>query len=149
MVFPLLSKVELRLIIFSGFLANSGPITAGDAQKGGHFVQLCDNRDIPLVFLQNSSMSGAPGCDAATLKERAKLVQCLSVVRVPRISLNVGGVTGDENYTMCGPAFEPNFYFMWPRSSLLMASPGDLFLFMSSLVTRSPPTIKIADVKGV
>jgi len=107
----------------TGFLANSGPITAGDAQKGGHFVQLCDNRDIPLVFLQNSSMSGDTGCDAATMKERAKMIQCLSVVRVPRISLNVGGVLGDENYTMCGPAFEPNFYFMWPRTSMLMASP--------------------------
>ena len=66
--------------------------------SGGHFVQLCDNRDIPIVFLQNSSMSGGRGsahseaCDGATLKERAKFIQCLSVVRVPKVSVNVGGV---------------------------------------------------------
>ena len=106
----------------TGFLANCGSITAADAQKGGHFVQLCDNRDLPLVFLQNSSQS-SPQCDAVTLKERAKFIQCLSVVRVPKISLNVGGAVADENYTMCGPSFEPNFYFMWPRASILMSEP--------------------------
>merc|ERR1719427_319414 len=60
----------------TGFLANAGPITAADAQKGGHFVQLCDNRDIPLVFLQNSSKSTEETCDAVTMKERAKFIQC-------------------------------------------------------------------------
>ena len=107
----------------TGFLANCGPITAADAQKGGHFVQLCDNRDIPLVFLQNSSQSSHDQCDGNTMKERAKFIQCLSVVRVPKISLNVGGVVADENYTMCGPSFEPNFYFMWPRATILMSHP--------------------------
>merc|ERR1719400_2708474 len=107
----------------TGFLANAGPITAADAQKGGHFVQLCDNRDIPLVFLQNSSQSSHDQCDGNTMKERAKFIQCLSVVRVPKISLNVGGAVGDENYTMCGPSFEPNFYFMWPRATILMSHP--------------------------
>ena len=107
----------------TGFLANCGPITAADAQKGGHFVQLCDNRDIPLVFLQNSSRSVNQPCDAVTMKERAKFIQCLSVVRVPKISLNVGGSVADENYTMCGPSFEPNFYFMWPRTNILMSDP--------------------------
>ena len=108
----------------TGFLANAGPITAGDAQKGGHFVQLCDNRDVPLVFLQNSSMSAQQSCDAVTMKERAKFIQCLSVARVPKISLNVGGALSDENYTMCGPSFEPNFYFMWPRANILMSDPA-------------------------
>ena len=107
----------------TGFLANAGPITAADAQKGGHFVQLCDNRDIPLVFLQNSSLSQDSSCDGVTLKERAKFVQCLSVVRVPKISVNIGGVVADENYTMCGPSFEPNFYFLWPRANIQMSAP--------------------------
>lgn len=105
----------------TGFLINAGPITAADAQKGGHFVELCDNRDIPLIFLQNSSLSGNSSCDGVTMKERAKFMQCLSVVRVPKISLNIGGAIGDENYTMCGPSFEPNFYFMWPRTNMLLS----------------------------
>merc|ERR1719400_1246724 len=71
----------------TGFLVNSGPITAGDSQKGGHFVQLCDNRDIPLVFLQNGSKSVGATCDGVTMKERAKFIHCQSVVRIPREEL--------------------------------------------------------------
>jgi len=108
----------------TGFVANAGPITAADAQKGGHFVQLCDNRDIPLVFLQNSSLSQGSACDGVTMKERAKFMQCQSVVRVPKITLNVGGAAADENYTMCGPSFQPNFYFMWPRATITKSDPS-------------------------
>lgn len=109
-----------------GVLANSGPLTAGDAQKGGHFVQLCDNRDIPIVFLQNSSCSGGAGCDGETMKERAKFMQAHSTVRVPKITLNVGGAAADENYTMCGPGFDPRFYFMWPRATLSKSCPSTI-----------------------
>jgi len=112
----------------TGFVANAGPITGGDAQKGGHFVQLCDTRDIPLVFLQNSSLSQGTPCDGTTMKERAKFMHCQSVVRVPKVTLNVGGVSGDENYTMCGPSFEPNFYFMWPRATLQKTDPTQIEL---------------------
>jgi len=107
----------------TGFLAICGPITAADAQKGGHFVQLCDNRDIPLVFLQNGSKSSGEVCDGVTMKERAKFIHCQSVVRVPKVVLNVGGVAGDENYTMCGPSFQPNFYLMWPGATLAKSYP--------------------------
>lgn len=110
----------------TGFVANCGPVTAGDAQKGGHFVQLCDTRDIPLVFLQNGSQSQGSPCDAMTMKERAKFVQCQSVVAVPKVTLNVGGVAADENFTMCGPSFQPNFYLMWPRASLSKSDPTQL-----------------------
>ena len=94
----------------TGFFANCGPITAADAQKGAHFAELCDARDVPMVFLQNSSRSfddGAERCDAATLKERAKFVQHQSVARVPKVSINIGGCHGDELFTMCGPSFVP------------------------------------------
>merc|ERR1719510_340108 len=110
----------------TGFLVNSGPITAGDSQKGGHFVQLCDNRDIPLVFLQNGSKSVGSTCDGVTMKERAKFIHCQSVVRVPRVTLNVGGVASDENYTMCGPSFHPNFYMMWPSATLSKSDPSTI-----------------------
>lgn len=108
----------------TGVCANAGPITAADAQKGGHFVQLCDNRDIPLLFLQNSSNSSGQPTDPTTLKERAKFIHCMSIVRVPRITLNVGGAIGDENYTMCGPSFDPRFYFMWPGARMHKTDPA-------------------------
>jgi len=110
----------------TGFLANSGPITAQDAQKGGHFVQLCDNRDMPIVFLQNSSLSSGHTTDAATMKERAKFMHCLSIVRVPRVTLNIGGAYGDENYTMSGPSFDPRFYFMWPGARMYKSDPANI-----------------------
>jgi len=109
-----------------GVLANSGPISAADSQKGGHFVQLCDNRDIPLIFLQNSSRSAGQSTDPATMKERAKFIQCQSIVRVPRVTLNVGGSYADENYTMCGPSFDPRFYFMWPGARMFKSDPSSL-----------------------
>jgi len=109
-----------------GILANSGPITGADAQKGGHFVQLCDNRDIPILFLQNSNSSeeNSLSVDATVLKERAKLTQCLSVVRVPKVTLNLTGAYGDENFTMCGPSFQPRFYLMWPGARIHPAEPA-------------------------
>jgi len=122
----------------TGFLINSGPITAGDSQKGGHFVQLCDNRDIPIVFLQNGSKSVGETCDAVTMKERAKFIQCQSVVRVPRVTLNVGGVAADENYTMCGPSFHPNFYMMWPSATLSKSDPSTIPPPPEEAVTKKP-----------
>lgn len=112
----------------TGLLGNAGAISAADAQKGAHFVQLCDMRDIPLVFLQNSSSSSSSSTlhsqsDGITMKERAKLIHAHSIARVPRITLNIGGSVGEENYTMCGPSFNPNFYFMWPGSRLLQMDP--------------------------
>ena len=127
------SFIHGRLV---GLLMNCGQLSAADSQKGGHFVQLCDRRDIPIVFLQNSSgsfSSQKPAeCDSVTLKERAKFVQCQSVVRVPKIALNVGGLLGDECHTMCGPAFKPNFYFMWPKTVMGEREFLSFFLIFSS-----------------
>jgi len=108
-----------------GFLVNCGQITAADGQKGAHFVANCDQRDIPLVFLQNGSCSG-DGVEMLTdeetagtvLKERAKFAQLQASVRVPKVTVNVGGCSGDEATTMCGPGFDPRFYFFWPRATL-------------------------------
>lgn len=96
-----------------GVVANCGPLTAADAQKGAHFVELCDARDAPLVFLQNSSRSDGAECDAAALKERAKFAQHQAVASVPKMTVNVGGCHGDELMTMCGPAFMPR----WDRAA--------------------------------
>lgn len=104
----------------AGFLVNCGHLTAADGQKGAHFVQMCDQRDVPLVFLQNNRYSDVHGAedDGVTLKERAKLAQCHSVARVPKVSVNFGGCAGDQLYTMCGPSFGPRFYFFWPGAPM-------------------------------
>ncbi len=107
-----------------GMVANCGPITAADAQKGAHFMELCDSRDAPVVFLQNSS-NGSDGsdCDAITLKERAKFVQHQSVVTVPKVTVNIGGCHGDELLTMCGPSCMPKFNFSWPLATMSKTDP--------------------------
>ena len=94
-----------------------------DAQKGSHFVQLCNARDIPMIFLQNSgnssnSMQNPENnfVDAIALKERGKFARCVAVARVPKITINITGATGDDHYTLCGPSFGSRFYFAWPRA---------------------------------
>lgn len=94
-----------------------------DAQKGSHLVQLCNARDIPMIFLQNSGNNsaslqnqGADECDSITLRERGKLARCVAVSRVPKITVNITGATGDDHFTLCGPSFGCRFYFSWPRA---------------------------------
>ena len=94
-----------------------------DAQKGSHFVQLCNARDIPMIFLQNSGNGSASTQnpendfgDAIALKERGKFARCVAVARVPKITINITGATGDDHYTLCGPSFGSRFYYAWPRA---------------------------------
>ena len=94
-----------------------------DAQKGSHFVQLCNARDIPMIFLQNSGNGSASMqnpennfVDSIALKERGKFARCVAVARVPKITINITGATGDDHYTLCGPSFGSRFYFAWPRA---------------------------------
>ncbi|TRY79910.1 hypothetical protein TCAL_12773 [Tigriopus californicus] len=103
-----------------GVLGNGGDITQQDAQKGAHFIQLCDQRSIPILFLQNSSNSGLETSyqDETILKERAKMIRAQAVARVPKIALAVAPVCHDELMTMCGPSGNPEFNFMWPGSGL-------------------------------
>ena len=95
-----------------------------DSQKGAHFVQLCNARDIPIIFLQNSGSNSASyltsdfidNDDSVALKERGKMAQCVAASRVPKITINITGATGDDHYTLCGPAFGSRFYLAWPRA---------------------------------
>ena len=96
-----------------------------DAQKGSHFVQLCNARDIPIIFLQNNgcNKSGIASedqdidfGDSLALKERAKFARCVAVSRVPKLTINITGGTGDDHYMLCGPSFGSRFYFAWPRA---------------------------------
>lgn len=103
-----------------GVLANNGVLHSDSAQKGAHFIQLCNRRAIPLLFLQNITgfMVGSTAEKEGIAKHGAKLVTAVACSRVPKITLIVGGSFGAGNYGMCGRAYEPDFLFSWPNSRI-------------------------------
>ncbi|BBT80165.1 methylcrotonoyl-CoA carboxylase [Aeromonas veronii] len=103
-----------------GLLANNGVLHSDSAQKGAHFIQLCNRRAIPLLFLQNITgfMVGSTAERDGIAKHGAKLVTAVACSRVPKITLIVGGSFGAGNYGMCGRAYEPDFLFSWPNSRI-------------------------------
>ncbi len=103
-----------------GILANNGVLFSESALKGAHFVELCAQRKIPLLFLQNITgfMVGGAYEAGGIAKDGAKLVMAVACARVPKITLVVGGSFGAGNYGMCGRAFGPRFLFMWPNARI-------------------------------
>ncbi len=103
-----------------GILANNGVLHSDSAQKGAHFIQLCNRRAIPLIFLQNITgfMVGSQAEREGIAKHGAKLVTAVACSRVPKITLIVGGSFGAGNYGMCGRAYDPDFLFSWPNSRI-------------------------------
>ncbi|MFQ1952943.1 carboxyl transferase domain-containing protein [Aeromonas veronii] len=103
-----------------GIIANNGVLHSDSAQKGAHFIQLCNRRAIPLLFLQNITgfMVGSSAEKEGIAKHGAKLVTAVACSRVPKITLIVGGSFGAGNYGMCGRAYEPDFLFSWPNSRI-------------------------------
>jgi len=103
-----------------GIIANNGILFSESALKGAHFVELCCQRGIPIVFLQNISgfMVGSKYESEGIAKNGAKLVMAVSNAKVPKITLIFGGSYGAGNYGMCGRAFSPRFLFTWPNSRI-------------------------------
>ena len=103
-----------------GIVANNGILFSESALKGTHFIELCDQRGIPLVFLQNVSgfMVGRDYEAGGIAKDGAKLVTAVACARVPKITVVVGGSFGAGNYAMCGRAFDPRFLFTWPNARI-------------------------------
>ncbi|CAI7910580.1 unnamed protein product, partial [Closterium sp. NIES-53] len=103
-----------------GVVANNGVLVVDAALKGAHFVQLCDHRRVPLLFLHNISgfMVGRAAESAGIAKAGAKMVMAVACAQVPKISLVVGGSFGAGNYGMCGRAYSPNFLFLWPSARI-------------------------------
>ncbi len=103
-----------------GILGNNGVIFSESAVKGAHFVELCAQRGIPLVFLQNISgfMVGRSYENRGIAKDGAKLVTAVATARVPKVTLLVGGSFGAGNYGMCGRAYGPRFLWTWPNSRI-------------------------------
>ena len=103
-----------------GIIANNGVLFSESAQKGAHFVQLCSQRKIPLVFLQNITgfMVGRKYEAGGIAKDGAKLVTAVATSQVPKVTMLVGGSFGAGNYGMCGRAYSPRFLWSWPNSRI-------------------------------
>ncbi len=103
-----------------GILANRGILFPESSLKGAHFIELCDQRKIPLLFLQNITgfMVGKDFEQAGIIKHGAKLVQAVSTARVPKVTVIVGSSNGAGNYAMCGRAYGARFLFTWPNARI-------------------------------
>ncbi len=103
-----------------GIIANNGILFSESAQKGAHFIELCCQRNIPLIFLQNITgfMVGRQYENEGIAKHGAKLVMAVATASVPKITLVVGGSFGAGNYGMCGRAYSPRFMWTWPNSRI-------------------------------
>jgi 3-methylcrotonyl-CoA carboxylase beta subunit len=103
-----------------GIVANNGVLFSESAQKGAHFIELCDQRGIPLVFLQNITgfMVGRKYEAGGIAKDGAKMVTAVATARVPKFTVIIGGSFGAGNYGMCGRAYSPRFLFMWPNARI-------------------------------
>ena len=103
-----------------GIVANNGILFSESAQKGAHFVELCAQRKIPLVFLQNITgfMVGKQYEHDGIAKHGAKMVTAVACAKVPKFTVLIGGSFGAGNYGMCGRAYDPRFMFMWPNARI-------------------------------
>jgi 3-methylcrotonyl-CoA carboxylase beta subunit len=103
-----------------GIVANNGILFGESAEKGAHFVELCSQRKIPLVFLQNITgfMVGKQYEAGGIAKHGAKMVTAVACAKVPKFTVLIGGSYGAGNYGMCGRAYDPRFLFMWPNARI-------------------------------
>ncbi|KAM9357696.1 methylcrotonoyl-CoA carboxylase beta chain, mitochondrial [Symphorus nematophorus] len=122
------AKIHGHLV---GIVANNGELTYEAALKGSHFVQLCDQRDVPLLFLQNTAPAVAVTLSTTQaemntnrLKAQGSMMSAVACASVPKITVVIGGCHGADSYAMCGRAFDPNFLFLWPNARVSMAAPG-------------------------
>ncbi|MBK5221033.1 MAG: methylcrotonoyl-CoA carboxylase, partial [Thermoleophilia bacterium] len=103
-----------------GVVANHGILFSESALKAAHFIELCDRRGVPLLFLQNiSGFMVGPEYEAGGIaKDGAKMVAAVATARVPKLTVVVGGSFGAGNYGMCGRAYSPRFLWMWPNARI-------------------------------
>jgi len=103
-----------------GVIGNNGVLFSESALKGAHFIQLCAQRNIPLVFLQNITgfMVGSHAEANGIAKNGAKMVTAVACANVPKLTVLIGGSYGAGNYGMCGRAYSPRFLYMWPNSKI-------------------------------
>jgi 3-methylcrotonyl-CoA carboxylase beta subunit len=103
-----------------GIIANNGILFSESALKGAHFIELCCQRKVPLVFLQNITgfMVGRKYENEGIARNGAKMVTAVATAKVPKFTIIIGGSFGAGNYGMCGRAFSPRFLWMWPNARI-------------------------------
>ncbi len=118
-----------------GIVANNGILFMESAQKGAHFIQLCNRRGIPLVFLQNITgfMVGKRVEHAGIAKEGAKMVNAVATATVPKFTVVIGGSFGAGNYAMCGRAYNPRMLWMWPNARISVMGGEQAALVLSTV----------------
>ncbi|GMG88104.1 acyl-CoA carboxylase subunit beta [Biformimicrobium ophioploci] len=101
-----------------GVIGNNGPITSAGATKAAQFIQLCEQSDIPLLFLHNTTgfMVGTEAEQSGIIKHGSKMIQAVANASVPKLSIVIGGSYGAGNYAMCGRGFDPRFILAWPNA---------------------------------
>jgi 3-methylcrotonyl-CoA carboxylase beta subunit len=126
-----------------GIIGNNGVLFSEAALKGAHFIELCTQRHIPLIFLQNITgfMVGASAEAGGIAKNGAKMVTAVACSDVPKITLLLGGSFGAGNYGMCGRAYSPNFLFSWPNSRISVMG-GEQAAGVLTQITRDARTKK-------
>ena len=118
-----------------GIVANNGILFMESAQKGAHFIQLCNRRRVPLLFLQNITgfMVGKRVEHAGIAKEGAKMVNAVATATVPKFTVVIGGSFGAGNYAMCGRAYNPNMLWMWPNARISVMGGEQAALVLSTV----------------
>ena len=120
-----------------GVVANQGILFGEAAKKGAHFVELCNQRGVPLLFVQNITgfMVGKSYEAGGIAKDGAKMVNAVACAKVPKLTVVIGGSFGAGNYGMCGRAFDPTFMYMWPNSKISVMG-GEQAASVLATVTR-------------
>ncbi|KZT12894.1 carboxyl transferase [Laetiporus sulphureus 93-53] len=123
----------------TGIVANNGILFSQSALKATHFMQLCSQRQIPLLFLVNVTgyMVGSKAERGGIAKDGAKMVRAVACADVPKLTVIVGGSYGAGNYGMCGRAYSPRFLWMWPNAKVSVMGPGQLSQVMAT-VSKDP-----------
>jgi 3-methylcrotonyl-CoA carboxylase beta subunit len=118
-----------------GIIANNGILFSESAQKGAHFIQLCNRRGIPLVFLQNITgfMVGKKYEHGGIAKDGAKMVNAVATATVPKFTVIIGGSFGAGNYAMCGRAYSPRMMWMWPNARISVMGGEQASLVLSTV----------------
>ena len=127
-----------------GIVANNGILFSESSLKGAHFVELCGQRGIPLIFLQNimGFMVGRDSEAGGIAKDGAKLVTAVSCVPVPKFTVIIGGSHGAGNYGMCGRAYDPRFLFMWPNARISVMGGEQAASVLSTVGNADPEAIR-------
>ncbi|TVY45628.1 putative methylcrotonoyl-CoA carboxylase beta chain, mitochondrial [Lachnellula subtilissima] len=127
-----------------GIIANNGILFSTSSLKGAHFIELCCQRQIPLIFLQNISgfMVGTDAEREGIAKNGAKLVTAVACANVPKFTVVVGASNGAGNYGMCGRAYSPRFLWMWPNAKIGVMGSEQLTAVMEAVGKAADPELK-------